>query len=120
MRRAANLDSNHRAIVLALQAIGATVQSLASMGGGVPDLLVGYHGLNVLLEVKDGDKPPSARELTGAELEFHRTWGGQVALAYTPEQAQMVVIEHCCGEDAIRGYVRAEWGKHASTNDAAD
>ena len=120
MRRAANLDSNHRAIVLALQAIGATVQSLASMGGGVPDLLVGYHGLNVLLEVKDGDKPPSARELTGAELGFHRTWGGQVALVYTAEQAQMVVIEHCCGEDAIRGYVRAEWGKHASTNDAAD
>ena len=106
MRRAANLDSNHRAIVLALQAIGATVQSLASMGGGVPDLLVGYHGLNVLLEVKDGDKSPSARELTGAELEFHRTWGGQVALVYTAEQAQMVVIEHCCGEDAIRGYVR--------------
>ena len=37
MRRAANLDSNHAAVVLALRAIGATVQSLASMGGGVPE-----------------------------------------------------------------------------------
>ena len=45
------VDNNHTAIVLALRAIGATVQSLASVSGGCPDLVVGYHGRNVLLEV---------------------------------------------------------------------
>ena len=95
MRRAANLDSNHTRIVLALRAIGASVQSLASLGGGVPDLLVGYHGKNVLLELKDGSKPPSARALTVDESKWHANWGGQVAIVTTPEEAQRVVIEHC-------------------------
>lgn len=96
MRRAANLDSNHTAVVLALRSIGATVQSLASMHGGVPDLLVGYHGKNVLLEVKDGEKCASARALTVQEAEWHSTWGGQLATVYSPEEAQRAVIAHCC------------------------
>jgi hypothetical protein len=95
VRRASNLDSNHTAVVLALRAIGATVQSLASMHGGVPDLLVGYHGHNVLLEVKDGEKPPSARTLTREEVEWHETWGGQVDTVYTAEDAQLTVIRLC-------------------------
>ena len=44
MRRAARTDSNHEEIVKALRAVGATVQSLAGVGHGVPDLLVGYQG----------------------------------------------------------------------------
>jgi hypothetical protein len=31
------------------------------VGRGVPDLLVGWRGTNLLLEVKDGNKPQSAR-----------------------------------------------------------
>lgn len=93
MRRAANLDSNHKDIVLALRAIGVAVQSLASMGGGVPDLLCGYRGVNVLLEVKDGSKSPSKRTLTADETNWHATWAGQVAIVETPEQAQTAVIE---------------------------
>lgn len=96
MRRAANLDSNHREVVLALRAIGATVQSLASVGSGCPDLVVGYHGRNVLLEVKDGEKPPAHRTLTAAEADWHATWGGQLATVYSAEEAQKTVIAHCC------------------------
>ena len=95
MRRAANLDGNHTHIAEALRRIGASVQSLAPMGGGVPDLLVGYHGRNCLLEVKDPEKPPSHRRLTAAEQGWHNTWGGQVAVVETEEQAQLVVIAHC-------------------------
>ena len=99
MRRAANLDQNHREIVAALTSIGATVQSLASMGGGVPDLLCGWRGINVLIEIKPGDKPPSARQLTADEREWHARWAGQVSVAETPEQAQEIVIAHwkACG-----------------------
>lgn len=92
MRRAARVDGNHKDIVEALQKIGCSVQSLASMGSGVPDLLCGYHGVNVLLEVKDGSKVPSARQLTVDESTWHERWGGQVATVKTPEEAQLAVI----------------------------
>jgi hypothetical protein len=47
---------------LALRSAGATVQSLAGVGKGVPDLLVGFKGQTLLFEVKDGFKPPSKRD----------------------------------------------------------
>ena len=64
MRHHARTDANHAAIVDALRRVGAAVTSLAAVGHGVPDLLVSYRGQWIVLEVKDGDKPPSARRLT--------------------------------------------------------
>ena len=95
MRRAARIDNNHAEIVKALRAIGCSVQPLASLGGGVPDLLVGRQGFNVLLEVKDGSKPPSARVLTADERDWHAKWAGQVAVVMTAEEAQLAVIRVC-------------------------
>lgn len=40
------------------------------------DLIVGYKGNTLLLEVKDGNKPPSARALTPNEKKFHESWTG--------------------------------------------
>lgn len=80
MRRRGRVDANHPEIVRALRQVGATVESLASVGGGVPDLLVGFHGLTVLLEVKDGTRRPSERKLTEAEEAFRRDWRGGPAL----------------------------------------
>lgn len=74
--RAAKIDRNQPEIVAALKRCGATVQSLASVGDGVPDLLVGYQGKTVLLEVKDGTKPPSQRQLTDDQIEWHVNWRG--------------------------------------------
>ena len=74
MRRAAKIDANQTQVVLALQAAGATVQSLAAVGQGVPDLLVGFQGKTLLMEVKDGQKPPSARRLTEDQLKWHGAW----------------------------------------------
>lgn len=93
MRRAARTDGNHQAIVAALRKIGATALSLAAVGKGCPDLVVGYRGLNLLLEVKDGRLPPSERKLTEAEAEFLATWGGQVAVVTSEEDAVRVVVE---------------------------
>lgn len=76
MRRAARVDQNQEQIVEALRAVGATVQTLAAVGKGVPDLLVGYKGQTLLLEVKDGRKPPSERKLTEDQLVWHRNWNG--------------------------------------------
>ena len=64
MRRAAAVDANQSEIVAALRKAGVTVTPLHQVGGGCPDLLCGFRGVNTLLEVKDHAKPPSARKLT--------------------------------------------------------
>jgi len=76
MRRAARVDRNHAEIVAALRAVGATVQSLAAIGAGVPDLLVGFRRQTYLIEVKDGTKKPSERELTTDQIAWHLEWNG--------------------------------------------
>jgi len=65
-------DTNQTRIVEALRAAGCFVQSLASVGKGCPDLAVGADDRWMLLEVKDGSKPPSGRKLTDDEIKWHR------------------------------------------------
>ena len=68
-------DDNQKAIVRALEAAGCEVQSLAGVGFGCPDLLVGTGDFDhpwKVLEVKDGSKPPSQRRLTDDEIKGHR------------------------------------------------
>jgi hypothetical protein len=65
------------------------------MGDGVPDLLVGYRGYTLLLEVKDGNKPPSARELTPAEQKFFDEWtGGLLAVVNNVDEA-LEILKKC-------------------------
>jgi hypothetical protein len=86
--RACRVDDNHVAVVKALRQAGATVQSLAGVGKGVPDLLVGIRGKTALFEVKDGAKVPSARKLTDDQLKWHAAWqGGTLAVVDGPEAA---------------------------------
>jgi len=71
MRTAARVDSNQATIVKALRSAGAFVQPLHTIGDGCPDILVGYRSKWYVVEIKDGDKPPSARKLTDDEREWH-------------------------------------------------
>lgn len=88
MRRAAKIDNNQHEIVAALRAIGCSVESLAAVGRGVPDLLVGRAGRTYLIEVKDGAKVPSARRLTDEQLLWHGEWrGGTLAVVLDVEGA---------------------------------
>lgn len=68
--RARKIDDNQAAIVKGLRDLGCFVQSLASVGKGCPDLLVGYKGRWHTLEIKDGDKAASAQKLSPAEVEW--------------------------------------------------
>ena len=87
MRRAAKVDANQTEIVNALRQVGASVQSLASTGKGCPDLLVGFRGVNWLLEIKDGQKVKSARKLTDDQVVWHQTWRGKVYIVESVDQA---------------------------------
>lgn len=92
MRRAARTDANQQAVIDVLRQVGATVHSLASMGQGCPDLLVGFRGRTCLMEVKDGSKPPSETRLTPDQFVWHEQWtGGSLSVVYGPEDALKVI-----------------------------
>ena len=91
MRTAARVDANQPDIIKALRQIGATVQPIHVVGRGCPDLLVGMFGKNYLLEIKDGDKAPSARKLTPDELRWHDEWRGEVFIVHGIAEAIAVV-----------------------------
>jgi hypothetical protein len=95
MRHAARIDANQEQIVFALRAMGATVR-VVTQGNGLPDLLVGFRGVTILMEVKDGQKVPSARKLTPAEQKFFDEWrGGIVAIVNSVDEA-IDLLKRCC------------------------
>lgn len=69
----------------------------ADLGRGFPDLVVGVRGRNLLLEVKDGKKPPSARRLTAPEQDFFDRWSGQVAVVNSLDEA-IELVSFVCSE----------------------
>ncbi len=78
-------DANQAEIISAFRACGAAVQTLHEVGRSCPDLLVGFRGRNLLVEVKDGSKPPSKRRLRPDQVRWHQTWRGQVAVVESVE-----------------------------------
>lgn len=73
-------------IILALLKIGATVQSLASVGNGCPSLLVCFRGRLFLFQVKSGKG-----RLTGDQKRWHALWGMDVDIVRNEQEA----IEAC-------------------------
>jgi hypothetical protein len=75
------VDANHKDLMTKLRLIpGISVASTHTIGKGFPDIVIGYKGLNYLVEIKDGTKPPSQRKLTQDEVSFHSNWNGQVQI----------------------------------------
>jgi hypothetical protein len=87
MRRAAKVDANHAEIVSALEEAGAQVTSLATVGNGVADLLVSWNGAWSVIEVKDGKKAPSARQLTKLQKHWMSRQNAMVYVVTNPMEA---------------------------------
>lgn len=95
MKYHCKVDANHREIVLALRNLGATTQSLHTLGRGCPDLLVGWRGMNYLMEIKT---TPIGWKLTPDERKWHDLWRGQVCVVGSVDEALEALglnIEHC-------------------------
>ena len=94
--RAAKIDSNQNEIVEALRKIGCSVQILSSVGRGCPDILVGVpcgsFGLNIAMEIKDGNKPLSAQKLTPDQVKWHNDWIGHKVVVNSPESAIQATV----------------------------
>lgn len=78
--RAKRKDSNHVEIGDGLRAHRWSVLDLAQYGVSV-DYAVSKPGFACLVEVKDGNKPPSARKLTDEEQKLRDRWEGPYVVA---------------------------------------
>jgi Holliday junction resolvase len=93
MPRKARVDANQQEIVSAFRKCGFSVTHLHSIGKGVPDLLVAKNGHTALVEVKDGNKPPSARKLTDDQERFIGKWRGVVHIVATVDDVLRIAGE---------------------------
>lgn len=92
--RRKSVDKAQRAIVEALEAIGAVVTDLTGVGGGCPDILVGFRYENWLFEIKSDQKIAhytKGKQLTEAQQIWHGRWPGQVAIVRTAAEALAVL-----------------------------
>lgn len=73
--------------------LGVVVVSLHEVGKGLFDLIVAVDFLNILVEVKDGRKAPSSRQLTDDQKDFNFYWTGLRAIATSPFDVSRIVSE---------------------------
>lgn len=88
-------DLNQKEIVKALRKLGAKVTITTSVKKFC-DLVVGWNGQLFLLEVKDGSKPPSQRQLTQGELEAVRDYnnvGCQIYVVNNIDEAVDIIFK---------------------------
>lgn len=112
-RRAAKVDENQSELVKLIRKMGISVKITSGAHDGMTDLILGYGGITVLTEVKDGNKPPSARKLTPAQVEFHNEFRGAITVIDTPEQA----IELARRIKVVAGKIgRVDWNVGAVAN----
>lgn len=102
--RAARVDDNQKSIVQGLRDIGCSVESLAKLGKGAPDIAVGWDGINFLFEIANPEtrhgraKRPDSNEkykhnhsTTKEQRRWYSSWRGRVDIVETLEQAKKIV-----------------------------
>jgi hypothetical protein len=83
------INDNQSTIVAALRAVGATVTVLTGSGlPGLPDLLVGFGGINILMKVKNRS---NRCRLSPSQKDWIRRWAGQIAVVYNKDDALNVI-----------------------------
>lgn len=89
MKKGSKPDTNHAEIREGLrQVLGRySVLDTKDVGGGFPDLVVGFRGSNYFLEVKKDEKA----RLTPAQVAFQMTWEGQWDRVNNLDEAMQVI-----------------------------
>ena len=95
-----NPDTTQAAIVRALRDAGRSVIILSGVGRGVPDLLCGWAGGMVLLEVKSSKKVHHrpGRGLRKSQVKFFQDWRGPKPIVVeTPQEAVSATVRRQLG-----------------------
>ena len=81
-----NNTTDRASLIAAFEAAGATVVSLARVGGGCPDLLIGYQGQIALCETRP-DAP-----IFDVRLAWYGAWHGPaITVLYSTEDVARVL-----------------------------
>lgn len=96
-RRASKVDFNQSRIVDHFRiGYGCSVACTHAQGKGFPDLVVTFPLLPfcaMLIEIKDGAKPPSARKLTPDQVKFHESWRGKIYIVEKTSDVDALIKE---------------------------
>jgi len=87
MRYARTVDTNQTEIVNTLRQLGCSVAVTSAVGKGFPDLVVGYAGRTLLVEVKAGKH----WHYTADQLAFKSTWNGNYFTVQTREDCVALI-----------------------------
>jgi Holliday junction resolvase len=79
MRRAAKVDVNQPEIVATFRKLGWSVLIISQLKN-CADIIVSKNGRTVVIEIKDGNQPPSKQKLTDGEVKFMLAWQGEYAI----------------------------------------
>jgi hypothetical protein len=93
------VDANQQVIVDALRASGASVEILSNLGRGMPDLIVGIPGNNILMEVKNPKTSYGKRGLSKLQKVFAGRYLGPFFVVTSAEEALRAIEE-------VRGWLR--------------
>ena len=86
MKKYARKDTNQDSIVDIWRLLpGASVFSIHTVGGGVPDLVLGANGYTLLVEVKNPEyrRNTTEKNLSKDELLFAKSWQGNYIVAWS-------------------------------------
>lgn len=111
-RRAARIDPNQPDLVQLFRANGVSVAVTSQAHDGFTDLVIGFGGVTVLVEVKDGSRIPSERLLTPKQAKFHASFKGAITVVETQEQCLELVrrIKN------VSAQIEADWNVGAYAN----
>ena len=85
---ACRVDDNQKDVVSAMRAAGAYVIDTSKMGNGFPDLIVGFRGVTLLMEVKNPKTQYGRAGLNKRQKSWHAEWtGGPLSTVDGPEAA---------------------------------
>jgi hypothetical protein len=102
--------------VAALRRVGASVYDAASVGRGFPDLVVGFRGRTLLLEIKRRTGSRAQTRLRDHQRDFFDRWRGEAHVVYDVDDALKALGAACgggCRPSPVRVMVKGRGGASA-------
>ena len=87
------VDQNQKELIEAAKKLGFSVKNTAMVKDGFVDVVLGIHGLNFLIEIKNPSGPSTQQKLTIMEEKFHREWNGSTHIVKTIDDLILIKKE---------------------------